>query len=88
MTLLDFDPYEQAAEFEEADSKAMADQFTISDVADRVLPDGKKRTFIVTYFPFVSSPGQTFRLGTLIINISKYKKLRMRCWRLLFKLRK
>ena len=68
-----FYPYEQAAEFEEADRKAMADQSTISDVAYRVLPDGKK-TFIVTCFPRASSPAQTFRLGTLIINISKYKK--------------
>ena len=86
--MFDFYPYEQAAEFEEADRKAMADQSTISDVANRALPDGKKRTFIVTCFPRATSPAQTFRLGTLIINISKYKKLRMRCGRLLFKLRK
>ena len=78
--MFDFYPYEQAAEFEEADRKAMADQSTISDVANRVLPDGKKRTFIVTCFPRASSLAQTGRLGTLIINISKYKKTEDALW--------
>ena len=64
-----FYPYDQAADFEEADRTAMPDQSTISDVADRVLPDGKKRTVIVTCFRLVSSSGQFFGLGTLIIDI-------------------
>ena len=64
-----FYPYEQAANLEEADCMEMPDRSTISVVADRVLPDGKKRTVIVTCFRLVPSSGQNFGLGTLIIDI-------------------
>ena len=59
----------KAADLEEADCMAIPDQSTISFVADRVLPDGKKRTVIVTCFRLVPSSGQNFGLGTLIIDI-------------------
>ena len=52
-----FYPYEQAADLEEADCMAIPDQSTISFAADRVLPDGKKITVIVTCFRLVSSSG-------------------------------
>lgn len=64
-----FYPYEQAADLEVSDRMVMPDQSTISFVADRVLPDGKKRTVIVTCFRLVPSSGQNFGLGTLIIDI-------------------
>ena len=52
-----FYPYEQAADLEVSDRMVMPDQSTISFVADRVLPDGKKRTVILTCFRLVPSSG-------------------------------